>query len=137
MAKTPLTSPRQAASFNCSKEVSMPHLSPPTLSHSEQKAILRATARNPRDHLIYSLALGTGLRLAEIVGLNVGDVYMLTRETKSYSRPSDICLANSAGLLAVRWMSGRPLRPQKAYDPELMVSSMLPPGKCALLLNSS
>jgi integrase len=53
----------------------MPHLSPPTLTHSEQKAILRATARNPRDHLIYSIALGTGLRLAEIVGLNVGDVY--------------------------------------------------------------
>jgi len=25
--------------------------------------------------LIYSLALGTGLRLAEIVGLNVGDVF--------------------------------------------------------------
>jgi site-specific recombinase XerC len=37
--------------------------------------MLRATARKPRDHLIYSLALGTGLRLAEIVGLNVGDVY--------------------------------------------------------------
>ena len=53
----------------------MSHLSPPTLTHSEQKAILRATACNPRDHLIYSLALGTGLRLAEIVGLNVGDVY--------------------------------------------------------------
>jgi len=45
------------------------------LTHREQKAILRATARNPRDHLIYSLALGTGLRLAEIVGLNMGDVY--------------------------------------------------------------
>jgi site-specific recombinase XerC len=30
---------------------------------------------NARDHLIYSLALGTGLRLAEIVGMNVGDVY--------------------------------------------------------------
>jgi len=28
-----------------------------------------------RDHLIYSLALGTGLRLAGIVGLDVGDVY--------------------------------------------------------------
>ena len=53
----------------------MPHLSPQTLTQSEQQAILRATARNPRDHLIYSLALGTGLRLAEIVGLNVGDVY--------------------------------------------------------------
>ena len=45
----------------------MPHLSPPTLTHAEQRAILRATACNPRDHLIHSLALGTGLRLAEIV----------------------------------------------------------------------
>ena len=53
----------------------MPHLSPPTLTESEQRAILQATAANARDHLIYSLALGTGLRLAEIVGLNVGDVF--------------------------------------------------------------
>src|SRR6058998_1690197 len=53
----------------------MPHLSPPTLTASEQAAILAATAGHPRDHVIYSLALGTGLRLAEIVGLNVGDVY--------------------------------------------------------------
>lgn len=53
----------------------MAHISPPTLTESEQKAILRATAGNLRDHLIYSLALGTGLRLAEVVGLNVGDVY--------------------------------------------------------------
>ncbi len=54
----------------------MPHLSPQTLTLAEQRAILRATARNLRDHLIYSLVLGTGLRLAEIVGLNVGDVYL-------------------------------------------------------------
>ena len=54
----------------------MPHLSPPTLTYNEQRVILRATACNPRDHLIYSLALGTGLRLAEIVGLNVGDLYI-------------------------------------------------------------
>ena len=53
----------------------MPHLSPPTLTEAEQRAILAATAINPRDNSIYSLALGTGLRLAEIVGLNVGDVY--------------------------------------------------------------
>ena len=53
----------------------MPHLSPQTLTQAEQRAILRATVANPRDHLIYSLALGTGLRLAEIVGMNVGDVY--------------------------------------------------------------
>ena len=53
----------------------MPQLSPQTLTQAEQRALLRATRRNLRDHLIYSLALGTGLRLAEIVGLNVGDVY--------------------------------------------------------------
>lgn len=50
----------------------MPHLSPPTLTEGEVRAILAATAGNRRDHVIYSLALGTGLRLTEIVGLNVG-----------------------------------------------------------------
>jgi len=60
----------------------MSHLSPQTLTHAEQRAILRATARNLRDHIIYSLALGTGLRLAEIVGLNVGDVYTLEEQPK-------------------------------------------------------
>ena len=53
----------------------MAYLSPTTLTRKEQQTILRESACNPRDHLIYSLALGTGLRLAEIVGLNVGDVY--------------------------------------------------------------
>ena len=54
---------------------SMPYLSPPTLTRAEQEALLRASARHPRDHLIFSMALGTGLRLAELVGLNVGDVF--------------------------------------------------------------
>ena len=53
----------------------MPHLSPTTLTIDEQRAVLRATQVNLRDHLIVSLALGTGLRLAEIVGLDVGDVF--------------------------------------------------------------
>ena len=53
----------------------MPHLSPTTLTADEQALILRVTAANLRDHLVFSLALGTGLRLAEIVGLDVGDVY--------------------------------------------------------------
>ena len=53
----------------------MPHLAPPTLTATEQRSILRFTAGHPRDHLIFSLALGTGLRLAEIVGLNIGDVF--------------------------------------------------------------
>ena len=55
----------------------MPHLSPTTLTQAEQRAILKATAKHPRDHTIFSLALGTGLRLGEIVGLNVGDVFAL------------------------------------------------------------
>ena len=53
----------------------MPYLSPPTLTTDEQQLILRVTARNVRDHTIISFALGTGLRLAELVGLNVGDVF--------------------------------------------------------------
>ncbi len=53
----------------------MPHLSPTTLTQSEQRLILRATAKHLRDHTIYSLALGTGLRLGEIVGLNCGDIF--------------------------------------------------------------
>src|SRR5215471_3838387 len=53
----------------------MPHLSPTTLTSEEQRLILRATAGNLSDHVIISLALGTGLRLAEIVELDVGDVY--------------------------------------------------------------
>ena len=53
----------------------MSHLVPPTLTAAEQKAILRATAANIRDHTIFSMALGAGLRLAELVGLNVGDVF--------------------------------------------------------------
>ena len=53
----------------------MPHLSPTTLTANEQRLILGATAGTLRDHLIFSIALGTGLRLAEIVGLDVGDVF--------------------------------------------------------------
>jgi integrase/recombinase XerC len=55
--------------------VRVPHLSPTTLTTDEQRSILSATAGNVRDHTIVSLALGTGLRLAEIVGLDVGDVF--------------------------------------------------------------
>ncbi len=64
----------------------MTHLSPQTLTNGEQKEILKASSRNPRDHLIYSLALGTGLRLAEIVGLNVGDVFLLDGKPRSRIR---------------------------------------------------
>jgi integrase len=64
----------------------MPHLSPPTLTEGEVQAILATTAANPRDHLTYSLALGTGLRLAELVGLNVGDIYAPDGTPRSRAR---------------------------------------------------
>ncbi|MBX7136261.1 MAG: tyrosine-type recombinase/integrase [Fimbriimonadaceae bacterium] len=53
----------------------MPFSAPRTLTTAEQELILRVTAGHPRDHAIISLALGTGLRLGEIVGLNVGDLF--------------------------------------------------------------
>ena len=53
----------------------MPYLSPSTLTADEQKLILRVTAKHPRDHLVFSMALGTGLRISELLGLNVGDVF--------------------------------------------------------------
>jgi site-specific recombinase XerC len=53
----------------------MPHLSPQSLTANELQALLHVTAVHPRDHIVFSLALGTGLRLGELVGLNVGDVF--------------------------------------------------------------
>jgi integrase len=76
----------------------MHHLSPSTLTHVEQNTTLRATNRHTRDHLIYSLALGTGLRLAEIVGLNVGDVYIPDGKPKNRVRlRSEIAKNGRAG----------------------------------------
>jgi len=59
----------------CGQEATVPHLSPTTLTTDEQRLILRASAANVRDHTIISLALGTGLRLAVLVGLEVGDAF--------------------------------------------------------------
>jgi integrase len=83
----------------------MPHLSPQTLSEAEQRRLRRATAGHPRDHLVFSLALGTGLRLAEIVGLDVGDVFFpdgaprgrvrLRREIAKRHRAGDVFLPDA------------------------------------------
>lgn len=51
---------------------------PQSLTDDEQSSILRVTGEHRdgfRDHIIYSLALGTGLRQEELAALNIGDVY--------------------------------------------------------------
>ena len=60
----------------------MRYLSPRTLTADEQRALLAVTAPHPRDHLIVSLALGTGLRLSELVGLNVADLFFPSGEPR-------------------------------------------------------
>ena len=50
---------------------------PNTLTAAEQRRLLRTSERDPaayRDHMLLAVALGTGLRLHEILALNVGDV---------------------------------------------------------------
>lgn len=50
---------------------------PRTLSSAEVLRLLKVTDEHRsgvRDHMIYSMALGTGLRGVEVVALNVGDV---------------------------------------------------------------
>ena len=59
---------------------------PSTLTFEEQRRLLEITARDPealRDHMLLAVALGTGLRLHEILALDVGDV---ARDGKPRSR---------------------------------------------------
>ena len=51
---------------------------PRTLSEVEQRRLLKATGEHKagfRDHVLFSLALGTGLREHELLALDVGDVF--------------------------------------------------------------
>jgi site-specific recombinase XerC len=54
----------------------MTKLSPTTLTRSDQLALLEVVQDRPREALLLSMALGAGLRLAELVGLDLGDVYL-------------------------------------------------------------
>ncbi len=64
----------------------MSHLSPQSMTADELQSLLRMTAHHPRDHVLFSLALGTGLRLGELVGLNVGDLFFPTGQPRQRVR---------------------------------------------------
>jgi integrase len=66
----------------CGEEVPMSHVSPQSLTANELQALLSVTADHPKDHLVFSLAPGTGLRLCELVGLNIGDLYSPTGQPR-------------------------------------------------------
>jgi len=60
------------------------HRATEMMTAAERARLLKVTATNDdsRDHLLYSMALGTGLRLRELLGLNVGDVSQDAREVR-------------------------------------------------------
>jgi site-specific recombinase XerC len=80
----------------------MPYRAPDTMTTTEQERLLEVSAKhpNPRDHVLFSMALGTGLRLSELLGLNVGDVTLdgkqvctrirLRREASKGGRVADV-----------------------------------------------
>ena len=104
----------------------MPYLSPPTMTAVEVQALLRASSGHPRDHLVISLALGTGLRLGEVVGLNVGDMFFpdgtprqrvrLRAEIAKGGRAGDVFLPDALGPKLRRFWSYK-LRSGERVDP--------------------
>ena len=107
----------------------MPFLSPPTLTQTEQRALLHATAAHPRAHTIFSLALGTGLRLGEIVGLNVSDLFhadgtartrvRLRREIAKGGRAGDVFVADALVAKLARFWQHKQARRERldAHSP--------------------
>ena len=58
---------------------------PRTLTELEQATLLKVTGEHRagfRDHVLYAMALGTGLRAHELVALDVGDVFDAAGEPK-------------------------------------------------------
>ncbi len=84
---------------------------PRTLTKSEQSRLLKVTGDHRagfRDHVIFALALGTGLREHEIAGLNVGDV-----------RHADGRVLRRVVLRVFKRSAGKPA-PQDVFLPEAL-----------------
>ena len=101
-------------------------LAPQTLTRSDQEALLQAVTL-PRDHLIFSLALGTGLRLAELVGLNVGNVY-LNGTPRSRSNPgfgrTPCCPRATPVDFEIRFVTAVSLAPTRLQAPKSLLVTL-------------
>ncbi len=114
----------------------MPYRAPETMTTAEQRRLLDVSAESPRprDHVMISMALGTGLRLGELLGLDVGDVspdgvrvrtrVKLRVETTKGARKGEVFLPDRVvekltRFLAWKSMMGEPLD----ADAPLFISS--------------
>jgi site-specific recombinase XerD len=94
-----------------------PSNGPKTLTDDEVRALLRATSRTEndlRDHVLLLLALTTGLRVSELVALNIGDlcgskgmrtVVTLRSETTKGNRPGEIVIPERTRRKVVRYLA--------------------------------
>jgi len=100
----------------------MPYLSPPNLTRTEVEAILAVTRRHARDHLVVALALGTGLRLGEIVESQAADPTMpIGGGWKSRTSPSPFHLRSDAA------RPGRPTPDLRHGSCAIRFTSPMPP----------
>ena len=95
---------------------------PKTLSDSEVRDLLRATSRGDhdiRDHVLLLVALTTGLRVSELVALNVGDilgskgvktVVTLRPETTKGNRPGEIVIPERTRRKLVKFLAWKKKR---------------------------
>lgn len=101
---------------------------PKILTTTETTKLLTETGRHEddlRDHVLFGLALGCGLRLGELVGLNVGDirngkgaksVIGLRPAITKGSKPGDVAVPERVRRKLRRFLSWKGLRGQSLAD---------------------
>ncbi len=114
----------------------LPYRAPETMTTAEQRRLLDVSAESPRprDHVMISLALGTGLRLGELLALDVGDVspdgvHVRTRvklrvETTKGGRRGEVFLPDRVVEKLTRFLAWKAMmRESLESDAPLFVSS--------------
>lgn len=101
---------------------------PRALSEDQVRAMLRAAQRrNPRDLALVTLMIGTGLRLAEVHGLNVSDVWVSDGKGELQAigkgdkvRRVDLNTQSRSALTA--WLTARRTYPRADSEPAMFLN---------------